>query len=284
MNRLKRIVRLIAGSAIIVYLVVCLVIFSLQRWLIFPGADTQGKAESAVRADAHEQLMELKAPDGAHIAALYGGSLTEESEGRATLIYCYGNGMCMADCHQIFLVLRRLGFNVIVPEYEGYGMSGGSAGEQGCYAAADAAYDWLVKNPAIDSHKIVAAGWSLGAAVAIDLASRREVAAVVTFSAFESMAAMGHKQYPWLPVSLLLKHRFDNLKKISQIKSPILLVHGEVDDFIPPVMCEHLAAAGGAKVQRINVPGASHNDLFDVGGDHLMQQVKQFVESLPVIP
>jgi dienelactone hydrolase len=160
-------------------------------------------------------------------------------------------------------------------------MSGGSAGEEGCYAAADAAYEWLLKNPNIDPHRIVAAGWSLGAAVAIDLGARRKVAGVAAFSAFTSAVEMGKNLFPWLPVSLLVRHRFDNLKKIAELKCPVLLVHGENDDIVPHAMSDRLAAAGGAKVQRITVARAMHNDLFDVGGENLLEQFRRFVEALP---
>jgi len=273
----------ILRSVVVIYLVVCMAIFFIQSWLIFPGADSHGQPSSVVQPNAQEQLLELTASDGVKIAALFGGPMTPSADPATcpTILYCYGNGMCLADCDSIFYSLRRLGFNVIIPEYEGYGMSGGRAGEKGCFASAGAAYDWLLKNPGINPHRIVAAGWSLGGAVAIDLADHRPVAGLATFSAFTSMADMGHRLYPWLPVSLLLRHRFDNLKKIADIKCPILLVHGEQDNIVPPDMCPRLAAAAGPNARQIILSRASHVDLFDIGGDALFDQFRQFVESRP---
>jgi uncharacterized protein len=279
-KRLRRILARIFYSAVTIYLIVCIVIFSIQSWLIFPGADSHGQPSSVIHADSQRQLLDLTATDGVKIAAIFGGPLAPSEAEPPTILYCYGNGMCLADCDSIFFSLRRLGFNVIIPEFEGYGMSGGSAGEQGCYAAAAAAYDWLLKNPDIDSHRIVAAGWSLGAAVSIDLAAHHPVAGVATFSAFTSMADMGHQLYPWLPVSLLIRHRFDNLPKMRKLKCPILLVHGAQDDLVPPWMCSRLAAAAGSNAQQIIIPRAGHLDVFDIGGGDLFRQVRHFVQSL----
>ena len=92
----------------------------------------------------------------------------------------------MARCQKSFEGLRRLGVNVLIPEYPGYGMSDGRASERGCYAAADVAYDYLARRPDIDRAQIIVAGHSLGGAVAVDLASRRHVAALITLSTFTS--------------------------------------------------------------------------------------------------
>jgi pimeloyl-ACP methyl ester carboxylesterase len=92
---------------------------------------------------------------------------------RPTVIFFYGNGACLAYMGEVFNGFRRLGMNVLVPEYPGYGMSGGKPTEKGFYAAADAGYDYLAQRPDIDHDRIDAAGWSMGSAVAVDLASRR---------------------------------------------------------------------------------------------------------------
>jgi hypothetical protein len=161
-------------------------------------------------------------------------------------------------------------------------MSGGKPSERGCYAAADAAYDYLLTRGDLKQKKIVAFGWSLGAAVAIDLADRRPVQGLVTFSAFTSMKAMAHERFPWLPTSLLLRSHFDNLRKIQAIGCPIFLVHGAADDLVPPEMCGELAAVAGEppRVTMLLVPGAGHNDLFDSGGEDLMRKFAGFVEGL----
>ena len=109
---------------------------------------------------------------------------------------------------------------MLIPEFVGYGMSGGSPSERGCQDTADAAYEYLVETRGIEPERIVVGGWSLGGAVAVDLASRTPVAGLIMFSSFTSGVDMAHRIVPFLPVSLLLRHRFDNIGKIRQRHLP----------------------------------------------------------------
>jgi fermentation-respiration switch protein FrsA (DUF1100 family) len=187
--------------------------------------------------------------------------------------------MCLADSFGIFEDFRRLGCNVMVGEYVGYGMSTGRAGEQALYQTADACWDHLQSRDDIDPTKIIVAGWSLGAAVAIDLASRKPVIGLATFSAFTSMSNMAHKLVPWLPTSLLLRHRFDSLSKIAQIKVPILILHGQNDRIIPFAMQSELfkAAKSSPRVKTVTIL-SDHNDLFDAQ-EAVYEPLKEFVTS-----
>src|SRR5947207_11496100 len=137
--------------------------------------------------------------------------------------------------------------NVLIPEYPGYGLSDGQASEKGCYAAAVAAYEYLVGRPDVDPSQIFVAGHSLGGAVAIDLASRRKVAGLITLSAFTTTRDMGAKVSPWLlrwaVPSVLSRCKFDNLEKMRSVSCPILLIHGTADTLVPFEMAERLAAA-----------------------------------------
>jgi pimeloyl-ACP methyl ester carboxylesterase len=91
------------------------------------------------------------------------------------LLYFYGNGMSLETSSYEFARFRQLGFNVLIAEYPGYGMSSGQASESGCYEAANAAYHYLKAILHVHPAQIIVDGWSLGAAVAIDLASRKQL-------------------------------------------------------------------------------------------------------------
>jgi pimeloyl-ACP methyl ester carboxylesterase len=284
-SRLRGWLRRSAFLLLLLYLLLCLLLYFFQGRLIFPGQATQGQASSVVRPPAGTERLTLRAANGDRIIALFGpalapdGSPLRDAAKRPTLLYFYGNGNCVNDCLLEFYAFRRLGVNVLIPDYAGYGMSEGSAGEAGCYATADAAYACLLTRKDVDPQRLFAAGWSLGSAVAIDLAARKSVIGLITFSAFSSMADMAHRQYPLVPVSLLLRHRFENEKKMARIACPVFLAHGTRDTFVPFAMRDRLASAARGPVTRVDVPGAHHGDIFAVGGPRLFQRVGAFLDA-----
>ena len=96
------------------------------------------------------------------------------------------------------------------------------------------------------------------------LAAERPAAGAVLVSPFDSLTAIGKKHYPWLPVSLLLRHRFDALPDAERSTMPLFAIVGESDSIIPPERSRALFDAWtGPKTWQV-VPRADHNDL---GGD-----------------
>jgi pimeloyl-ACP methyl ester carboxylesterase len=252
-----------------------------EAQILFPGSNTQHHLAARVRPPPGCDLLTLRAPDGTRITALFGKPLAPHPTSKHfTLLYFYGNGMCLATSLTVFNQFRNLGFSVIAPDYEGYGMSDGHPSEPGCYAAADASYNYLFTRPDIDPTRIVATGWSLGAAVAIDLATRKPLAGLAAFSAFTSINDMSHILAPNIPAGLLITSRFDNLAKIPSAPCPLFLAHGTLDPLVPPEMQSRLAQAAKSSVTLVHVDGAGHNDIFAVGGDSLYRQLNTFVNTL----
>jgi hypothetical protein len=268
------------------YLALIVIVAFMQTRLIFPGASMRGTPESHVDAPRGCDLVPLRTRDGDQVYVLFGKALTPlgqprpDAASRPTLIYFYGNATMLAYSLEEFAEFRRLGANVAVAEYAGYGISSGKPSERSFYATADAVYDYVIARGDIDPKHIIPTGWSIGGGVAIDLAHRRSVAGVATFSAFTSMSAMARHVIPILPVSLFLQHKFDNQAKIGDLTVPIFLAHGTHDEIIPFWMNARLAAAAKAPVTVVSVEGAGHNDIFDVGGSELMQKFGQFIETI----
>jgi uncharacterized protein len=159
-------------------------------------------------------------------------------------------------------------------------MSAGKPSERGCQGTADAAYEYLVRTRGIKPDRIVLGGWSLGGAVAIDLASRRHAAGLIAFSSFTSGVDMAHRLVPFLPASLLLRHRFDSIGKISRITCPILIGHGRQDRIVPFDMGQRLARTAGGPVTTLWIDEADHNDFFDVAGPRVDRAIQRFLEQL----
>src|SRR3954470_17099245 len=143
-------------------------------------------------------------------------------------------------------------------------MSSGKPTEQALYDTADAAYDYLRARGDVDPARIIASGWSLGAAVAIDLTHRRPTIGLMTFSAFTSLGEMGRKMFPWLPTAWMISYKFESLEKVRDINVPIFIAHGEHDQLVPHGMGESLArtAKKSPRVTTVWVK-TDHNDIFE---------------------
>lgn len=150
---------------------------------------------------------------------------------------------------------------VLLVNYRGYGDSGGRPGEKALVADAAALFDWAAKRADLDATRICAHGRSLGTGVAVQLAAARPLKCVLLTSPFESLVAVGKTHFGWLPVDLLLRHRFDSLAHAPGMRIPALVVYGGDDTIIPAGHSERLAAAWGGPVQRVRLDGFGHNDI-----------------------
>jgi pimeloyl-ACP methyl ester carboxylesterase len=242
--------------------------------MLFPGSLTQGRPSAVFTPPEGSRLVELTSAQGERVAALYGKSLVREGvlgtpRHRPTILLFYGNGTWLKTAQSLFRTLRRAGADVLVLEYVGYGLSSGKASEQGCYRTADAGYQYVTRELRVPPDRIIAAGYSLGAAVAIDLAARRPVAGLATFNAFSSMEEMARRRFAFAPVALL-RHRFRSDLKMGRIHVPALLVSGSRDALVDPAMSDLLAARAAGPIQRLRVEAAEHNDVFEVAGDEVL--------------
>jgi len=285
-SRLRRWAVRLACALVIAYLVSGLMLAWAQNWLIFPGAFIHRGPSAQVSAAPGRELLILHTSDGHRVAAVFGKALEADSTPRPdcslrpTVLFFYGNGDCIKTSLVIFDEFRRLGANVIVPEYVGYPMSGGKPSETGLYATADAAYQYLLSRSDVDPQQIVLVGRSLGGAAAIDLAARHRVAGLATISAFTTMDEMARKVMPVFPTGLVLKYHFDNRRKIGSVSCPVFIIHGTQDSLVPFAMMSQLAAAAHAPVIQLPVEGADHNDIFLVGGQPMLDEFGKFIESI----
>lgn len=276
-TRLRRFSRRIIRTAISVYAALCLIVYFGQNWLIFPGMSDQGQPQTRIEYGGNAQVLHLTTATGIPIAAVF-GSASEPN--RPTILYFYGNAGSVAWSEGEFDHFRKLDCNVLIPDLSGFGASGGKPSEINFYATADAAWDYLQNRPEIDKNKIIVVGWSMGAGVAVDLASRKQVAGLATFNAFTDLPKMARKIMPWMPTGLLLKYRFENLAKIPQIHCPMFICNGQLDTLVPPVMSDQLAASAGGLVTRLVIPTADHNSIFMAEPDLLWDALAKWIETI----
>jgi len=204
---------------------------------------------------------DLAAEDVALISAegthLHGWWLPASGSDRA-LLFFHGQQGNLSFRGNLLHRLQRLGMPILAVDYPGFGRSEGTPSEHGCYAAADAAYDWLVREKKVAPEKIVVLGKSLGGGIATDLASRRPCAALVLVMTFTSTPDVAEHLLPFVPARLLMRNRFDNLAKIGRCTCPIYLAHGTDDWKIPPAHSERLFEAVTGARRYFPMPGVGH--------------------------
>ncbi|MFH1877742.1 MAG: alpha/beta hydrolase [Candidatus Omnitrophota bacterium] len=152
------------------------------------------------------------------------------ADGKTVLLF-HGNAGNISYRLDIIRMLNELGLNVFIPDYRGYGKSGGTASEQGTYLDAEAAYEYLLSRGDVDEQKIILYGKSLGGAVAVDLAAKGKGAMLILDSTFTSVGDVAREIYPFLP-SWALSIKYDNIAKISKVTVPKLIMHSKEDEVI----------------------------------------------------
>jgi len=186
------------------------------------------------------------------------------------------------------MLREGLGVGVCVPDYRGFGGSQGSPTEQGLVLDAAAAADWVYDNTSSDT-QLVILGKSIGAAVGLAVVTdehlRRPAAALVLQSAFSSAVDVGASAYPFLPVRLLMKDRFDNIERAKQLPKnlPVCCVHGDADEICPVNMGRSLfEALPSTRRSWRCIRGAGHNDLpYQFPGQYLSILAEFLNEELP---
>ena len=199
-----------------------------------------------------------------------------------TLLWLHGNaGNISHRVNNIAALNRLTGLGVLIVDYRGYGLSEGSPSEPGLYADAEAGFDYLESELGLDPvEDIVLFGRSLGVGVAAETATRHAVRCVILESGFTSTIDMARATRPeWLVRALMpfVGARYDTLSKIGNIKSPVMIVHGDRDDIVPFHMAEQLFEAARDPKRFHAVRGAMHNDVYKRGGAAYFNALSEFI-------
>lgn len=199
-----------------------------------------------------------------------------------TVILHHGNEGNIGDYAERACALRKLGLSVLLFDYRGFGKSKGEfPSESRVYEDAEAAWNYLTSQKNVAAQNIYLYGHSLGAAVAIEMATRHpDAGGVIAESGFTSIYDMGVRdsKFRLFPVSVILNQRMDSINKVADLKVPMLFIHGTNDQDVPASMTEALYAAAAAEHKKILlIANADHNNVEAVGGDDYRAAVTSFV-------
>ncbi len=227
--------------------------------------------ETPVSIGLNYEDLPIPVQDGVSINAWW-VPMREEAP---TIFFLHGNGGNLSHRLGKIAFFHKLGLNVFILDYRGYGKSTGKPSERGLYQDSAAAYDYLRKRLMIPAENIIVYGESLGSAVGIELAGKKAVSALITEGAFTNIADMSRTVYPFLP-TFLLGSKFDSLSKIKSLKIPVLMIHSKNDEIVPYRLGRKLYDAFSGQKDFLTIDGG-HNESFYNNLNAIEEKIKAFI-------
>lgn len=240
---------LLFGAAL--YAGLLALLFVYQRDLLYPA--NQYRPSPAQHRVPEMQVVTLRTRDGLDLVGWYAPA----RGGRVTVVSFHGNGDFIGANAEFARQLIDRGNGVLLTSYRGYSGNPGRPSEQGLYDDARAALDFVERAGA----QVVLQGFSLGSGVAVQMATERKIAGLILEAPFTSTVDVAAAAYPFVPVRLLMRDRFDSFAKIAAVAVPILVTHGTRDEVIPAAQFDRLYAAIRAPKTRAVFEDATHVDL-----------------------
>jgi uncharacterized protein len=260
-----------ALTFLILYLCLLVFVYFYQSKLIYFPEKRISSTPKDIGLPYEE--IELHADDGVKLA----GWFIPNTGSERFLIALNGNAGNISNRIELIERFHRLGLNVLIFDYRGYGKSSGEPTELGTYKDAEAAWRYLNETKKINPRNIIVMGQSLGGAVASYIASKYNPQGLILDSAFTSLADMGKTHYPFLPVKLLLRFEYPTLTYIKNIKCPVLVIHSKDDEIVPFSQGKKLFEAANEPKMFVEIRG-SHNDAFFASQDKYIGGLKEFLK------
>ncbi len=267
-----------AITLVTAYLILSILTWKLQDRLAFP-APRGALPLPATLGLLDGMIATVTTTDGVELRGWYlpPKPTPEDSTSAPAVIWFYGNMETVEGIAPSLIRFRPPGAGLLILDYRGYGTSSGTATEEGVYLDAEAAWEYLANRPEIDSTRIAVYGRSIGSAVALHLATERQVKAIVLDSPLTTAREMAKRHYRFMP-TMLTRLSLDNISRAKQLTVPLLVFHGTEDWITPLDMGRRIAEAGRAE-ELVEITGAGHNDTHAVGGDAYVARFHDFLEA-----
>jgi len=239
-------------TALVIYLILLLSISIFQRKLLYyPKVNNY--------SDGYKLNHEIKVVNINSENNLLGWYYKKDFNNK-TILFLHGNAGTLENRIYKLNEFYNLNLNYLIFAYRGYSGNAGNPTELGIYYDANEAIKWLKSN-GVEEKNIVIYGESLGTAVAVEIGQNKNFGGIILESPFTSMVELGQKYYPIFPVKFLLKDKYESKKKIKNLKSPVLIMHGKRDKIVPFYM-------GQKMYELLNSPKYKY---FTENDDHMME-------------
>lgn len=255
---------------LVCYAVIVLYVFFSQKGMVYMPMKRIDGTPSDIGLPYRE--VGLVTNDGVGLSAWFVGT----DKTRDVVLFCHGNAGNISHRLDSFSIFHRLGLNTFIFDYRGYGRSGGEPSEQGTYRDVEAAWRYLTEAEKIPPQRIILFGRSLGGAVAAQLTVKVKPKALILESTFTSLTDVGAEAYPFLPVRLLSRYRYDTRRFLPEIHVPVLVVHSPDDEIIPFSHGKALFEAANEPKEFLKIFG-DHNGGFYNSGEIYTNGLKKFL-------
>ena len=248
---------------LVLYFFILLIVFLFQQNLLYhPTENNYSGDQLTVKV----KKVAIKTNDNLE---LLGWFHEKDLNSLKTIVFLHGNtGKLENRIHKINH-FKNMDINFLIIAWRGFSGNAGKPSEKGLYEDAESAVRWL-KRKGLKNKDIVLYGESLGTGIAIHIAQNNKFAGVILESPFTSMVDAAKNVYPYFPIRLLLKDKYENDKKIKNIESPILIMHGQKDQIVPFWM--------GKKIYKLaNDPKYSYFSEYD---NHMMEYNEKLLLAL----
>jgi uncharacterized protein len=271
-SRLKWLARRWAVRLVVGYLIVCLVMWLLENWLVFrPVLAAQAWKDAPNPAI---QDVYFTSPDGRRIHSWW---LPRRPDAPVLLMFPGNSGNLSGRGESLLRIGERLDMSVLIFDYPGYGKSEGSPNEPNCYDAAEGAIRWLRDEQQIPPERVAFYGESLGGGVATEVAGRYPCRALILVKTFTSLPAVAKRHYPWLPCHWLMSNRFDTVSKLAEVRCPVFVAGATNDQVVPFGHSERLYAAANEPKRFFRDEGSDHNDQLP---DAFWDELREFLAKI----
>jgi fermentation-respiration switch protein FrsA (DUF1100 family) len=243
---------------------------SLQRSFLYFPLSQEPPPVASVLPGAED--VRFVTADGIELRGWYRAA----PAGGATVLVMNGNAGDRSHRAPLATALVELGIGVLLFDYRGYAGNAGTPSEDGLLADARAARAMLIAQGA-DPARIAYFGESLGAAVAIQLATEHAPLALILRSPFTSLEDMAKLHCPWLPIGPLLVERYDSIGRIADVRAPVLVIAGTADSIVPIDHTRRLYEAANEPKRFVEIAGADHNDLALLAGEEMILEMSSFL-------
>ena len=233
MNKKKMYNLFLVSLVVLVYLLVTLGLYIFQRNLLYHPVENNYYGD---KLSVNIEKVNITTDDNIDLLAWYHNKDIKKYK---TILFFHGNAGSLENRIHKINHFKDMNINFILLAWRGFSGNKGKPTEQGLYQDARSAVKWLI-NQGVTEENIIIYGESLGTGVATEIAQNKNFAGVILESPFTSMIDLGKKYYPIFPVKLLLKDKYESEKKIKNLKSPLLVMHGKKDKIVPFYMGEKI--------------------------------------------